>query len=76
MPTSFASIEKASRALPPEERAKLAEILLDSLRGSPVADIETAWNTEITARLEAYQRGELEVLPAESVFAEARRIAR
>lgn len=69
-------LEQQARALAPEERARLAESLLDSLRDAPIAEIEAAWNREIEARAAAYERGELETISAEDVFAEARRIAR
>ena len=69
-------LEDQARALTPEERAKLAETLLESLRDAPIAEIEAAWDREIEARVAAYDRGELEAISAEDVFAEARRLAR
>ena len=69
-------LEQQARALSPEERAKLAEALLDSLRDAPVASIEAAWEQEIEARAAAYDRGELQTVSAEDVFAEARRLAK
>ena len=69
-------LEVQARALTPEERAKLAETLLESLRDAPIAEIEAAWEREIEARAAAYDRGELETISAEDVFAEARRLAR
>jgi putative addiction module component (TIGR02574 family) len=56
----------------PEERAHLAEVLLESLRGSPLSEIETEWEREIEKRVAAFERGELQTYPAEDVFAEAR----
>ena len=69
-------IEEQAQTLPPEERAKLAEALLESLRDTPVREIEAEWDREIEARVAAYDRGELETISAEDVFAEARRLAR
>jgi putative addiction module component (TIGR02574 family) len=69
-------LEEQARALTPQERAKLAEMLLESLRATPVAEIEAAWGREIEARTAAYDRGEVETVSAEDVFAEARRLAR
>ena len=68
-------IEKQARALTPDERAELAEALLESLRGTPISEIEDAWDREIELRVAAYERGELETISAEDVFAEARRLA-
>ena len=69
-------LEQQARALTPEERARLAEVLLESLRDAPLAEIEAAWDREIQQRLAAYDRGELQTFSAEDVFAEARRLAR
>ena len=69
-------LEAQARALSPEERARLAESLLESLRDAPLAEIEKAWEVEIAERVAAYDRGELPTFSAESVFAEARRLAR
>ena len=76
MASSLKDIEQQVRALAAEERAKLAEFLLESLQGSPVADIEAAWAREIEDRVAAYDRGEMQSYAAEDVFAEARRLSR
>ncbi|MBM3358723.1 MAG: addiction module protein [Betaproteobacteria bacterium] len=69
-------LEARARSLSPEERARLADSLLESLRDAPIAEIEKAWELEIAERVAAYDRGELPTFSAESVFAEARRLAR
>ena len=69
-------LEQQARALTPEERARLAEVLLESLRDAPLAEIEAAWDREIQQRVAAYDRGERQTFSAEDVFAEARRLAR
>ena len=76
MSTTLEVLEAQARALSPEERARLAESLLESLRDAPIAEIEKAWEREIGERIAAYDRGELPTFSAESVFAEARRLAR
>ena len=63
------------RLLAPEERARLVELLLESLHEPPLAAIEAAWDAEIKRRVEAFERGEVQTYAAEEVFAEARRIA-
>ncbi len=75
MSASLKQIEDQARALTHEERAKLAERLLESLH-SPLAEIQAAWAEEIERRVLAFDRGEIPAYPAEDVFAEARRIAR
>jgi putative addiction module component (TIGR02574 family) len=76
MSDALKELEEQARALTPEERARLAEVLLESLRDAPLAEIEAAWDREIQERTAAYERGELKTLAAEDVFAEARRLAR
>jgi putative addiction module component (TIGR02574 family) len=75
MSASLKQIEDQARALTPEERANLAESMLESLH-SPLAEIESAWAEEIEQRVAAFDRGEMPAYPAEDVFAEARRISR
>ena len=76
MSDTLKELEAQARSLSPEERARLAEMLLESLRDAPLAEIEKAWEVEIAERAAAYDRGELPTFSAEDVFAEARRLAR
>jgi len=73
---AFHEIEQQARSLPPEERARLAESLLESLREEGISEVEAAWEEEIEARVAAYRRGEAEAIDAETVLAELRQIAR
>lgn len=75
MATSFKEIEQQAQALAAEDRAKLAETLLESLQ-APLSEIETAWAQEIEERVAAFDRGETQAYAAEDVFAEARRLTR
>jgi putative addiction module component (TIGR02574 family) len=76
MSPAFREIEKQAKSLPPEERARLAEALLESLRLEGIAEVEAAWEQEIKARVAAYERGEEDAIGAETVLAELRHIAR
>jgi putative addiction module component (TIGR02574 family) len=76
MSDTLKELEAQARSLSPEERARLAESLLESLRDAPLAEIEKAWEVEIAERVAAYDRGDVPTFSAESVFAEARRLAR
>lgn len=76
MATSFKEIEQQAQALAAENRAKLAETLLESLLQTPLSEIETAWVQEIEERVAAFDRGETQAYAAEDVFAEARRLTR
>ena len=75
MAASLKEIEQQAQALAAEDRAKLAETLLESLR-APLSEIETAWAQEIEERVAAFDRGETQAYAAEDVFAEARRLNR
>ena len=76
MPDTLERLQAQARSLSPEERAKLADFLLNSLRDAPVAEIEQAWEREIEQRVAAFERDNQPTISAESVFAEARRLAR
>ncbi len=76
MSATLKELEQQVHALSIEERARLAEVLLESLQASPLAEIEAAWEQEIEQRVAAYDRGELQTFSAEDVFAEARRLSR
>jgi putative addiction module component (TIGR02574 family) len=75
MSVSLKQIEEQAKALTADERAKLAESMLESLH-TPVSEIEAAWSEEIERRVAAFDRGEMPEYPAEDVFAEARRSLR
>ena len=64
-------LSRKARALPPEERIRLAEELLSSVQESD-EEIEAAWAQEIERRLEEVESGTAKLIPAEEVFAEIR----
>lgn len=74
MSALLAELEQQACTLLPEERAQLAEVLLESLHDSSLSEIESEWGREIEKRVAAFDRGELQTYPAEDVFAEARRM--
>ena len=73
MSLTLAELEQYARALPAEDRARLAETLLESLHEASPSDVAEAWEREIEARVAAYDRGESETFAAEDVFGEVRR---
>lgn len=75
MTQDYAEIERSAQLLSPEERARLAEAMTESLRGAIPSEVEAEWEAEIKRRIEAYERGEATLIPAEDVFAKARKIA-
>lgn len=76
MPVSLADVEQQARMLSPDERARLAEVLLESLQNGSLAEIENAWRIEIENRVAAYERDGGKTFSAEEVFAEAKHITR
>lgn len=75
MRTLLEQIEEQARNLNAEDRAKLAESLLETLH-TPLSDVEKTWAEEIEQRVAAFDRGEISAYPAEDVFADARRLSR
>ena len=76
MSLSLADVERQARMLSPDERARLAEVLLESLLDTSVSGIEAEWQCEVESRAAAYDRGEVETFSAEDVFVEAKRVAK
>ena len=63
-------IFRAALSLSPESRAALADQLLDSLDEETSQDeIEARWLWEIKDRIAACDRGEIQEIPGEEVFA-------
>ena len=63
-------LEEQARTLCPEDRARLAEIMLESLHPSTI-EINSAWDEEIEHRLDAFDQGLMLTHSADAVFAEA-----
>jgi hypothetical protein len=68
-------IEEQALGLNAEERAKLAEAMLESL-SVPIAEVEEAWAREVEQRVAAYDRGDVQTHDAVDVFAEAKRLGK
>ena len=75
MSSSIHQIEEQARSLSAEDRAKLAEFMLESLHTS-IEEIEAAWSVEIAVRIDAFENGDISAYSAEQVFAEAHQILR
>ena len=55
--------------LPPLERAEFVEVLLSSFEFPSRRSIDALWAEEAEDRLDAYERGEIQAIPAKEVFA-------
>jgi putative addiction module component (TIGR02574 family) len=76
MADPVADLVKRGRALPPEDRERLVDGLLESLN-EPAADaLDASWEAEIERRLAEYDQGKVAAIDAEEVFAKARHLAK
>ena len=66
-------LARKARALPPEERVRLAEELLATVQEVD-PEVEAAWDEEIRRRIAEIDSGTAKLIPAEEVFAEVRRL--
>lgn len=66
---------KRGRSLPPDERERLIDQLLESLNETAASELDAALEAEIQRRLDEHDRGEVQAIDAEEVFAKARRLA-
>ena len=69
-------LAKQARSLALEERAQLAQELMVSVEQESDPDVQQAWESEVASRIAKYERGEARLIPAEEVFAAARRLTR
>ena len=65
-------ILSAALALPEAVRAALADRVLGSLDGQGQGEIDRLWAQEAEEQIDAFERGEMEAIPAEEVFAAIR----
>jgi putative addiction module component (TIGR02574 family) len=70
---SVATIQAEVLSLPPGERAKLIDVLWDSLASPEVASREVAWAEESERRIDAFEAGKLKARDAGTVFSDLRK---
>ena len=66
-------LSRKARALPPEDRVRLAEELSATVQEVD-AEVELAWDAEIKRRIAEIDSGTAKLIAAEEVFAEVRRL--
>ena len=74
MPTTFDQLTSQAIALSPEDRARLADLLLASLPDEADEQLDEAWDQEIQRRLKAVESGTARLISAVDIHAEARDI--
>ncbi len=73
MASSVDEIATQAIKLSPEDRARLADLLIASLPDED-AEVDAAWDQEIRRRMQAIESGTARLIPAAEVHAEARKI--
>ncbi len=76
MSSLLEELSKKAQTLTVEERAQLAQQLLESVERDSDPEVQAAWESEIASRIVKYERGEATLIPAKDVFAAARRLTK
>ena len=76
MSTLLDELSKKAKELALEERAQLAQELLESVDQVADPEVRAAWEKEIASRIAKYERGEAKLIPAAEVFEAARRLTK
>jgi hypothetical protein len=72
MSALFDELEKQARLLTPQEKARLASILIEELDPSTDSQVEQLWIAESQRRYQAYLNGEIKSLSGNEVMSRAR----
>ena len=71
-PMSLASIQKEIFQLDSQERARLIDLLWESLDESRIKEIEAKWAAESEERIDAFDRGELSAIDGPAALQDLR----
>lgn len=66
-------LSQKAQTLAPADRARLAELLLDSIHPGASDDTQTAWDEELQRRIEEVDLGAAKLVLAEAAFDRVRR---
>ena len=75
MKATLESVTADALSLSPDDRARLMRALIQRLEQEPEDDpalVESAWQTEISRRVEEIKSGKVKGVPADEVFAKLR----
>jgi len=70
---SIAAIQDELLKLPATERARLIDVLWDSLSEPEVKSRQSAWAAESERRIDAYEAGGLKARDSQTVFADLKK---
>lgn len=71
MTAQTADIMERAEMLPIDMKLELVDRLLESISSS-TKDIDEAWKVEVERRIDEVERGDVELIPGEEVFARIR----
>lgn len=74
MPATVQDLAAQAIALAPEDRARLADLLLASLPQEDEADFDVAWEQEIQRRVASIETGTAKLITSAEVHARAQKI--
>jgi putative addiction module component (TIGR02574 family) len=66
-------LSQKAQTLAPADRARLAELLLDSIHPGSNHEVENAWDEELQRRIGEVDLGVAKLVSAEAAFAQVRR---
>ena len=73
MPMTIEQIAEEALALPSEQRALLADRLVESLDASEVSRLDDLWATEAKRRRDEVRQGRVQTIPGDEALARVRR---
>ena len=72
MATTLEQLVEQAMTLPSESRARLADLLVESLEGADLGQIENLWITEAKRRRDEVRNGLVETVPGEEGLRQVR----
>jgi len=72
MATTLEQLAEQAMALPSESRAKLADLLVESLDGDELGRIEQLWASEAKRRRDEVRSGTVKTIPGEEALRKVR----
>ncbi len=66
-------LSQKAQTLAPADRARLAELLLDSIHPGSNDEVESAWDEELQRRIDEVDLGAAKLVLAEAAFDQVRR---
>lgn len=76
MNATLKHLAQEAMQLTPEQRAELADFLVESLNSAQPDELQQLWIAEASKRLAEIRSGKVKTIPGEEVLAEARRLVK